>query len=324
MEKAVIKKGRKRLELKQLEVEALSFLENQRALTLTQYYEFCYYVLDYDITEYAFKNRIRKLEEFKIVRAKNFVDGFEGERFKYISVGAAGVDLLIQTKRLPTDYNKRKIYTFLEKENLYHYFATQQVVIDFYRRIKMFYKRDMSNIIKSLIPSQSPYKMWVSYKKLTNNTSRIPGLSRFQAVEKKTQPYNKPTGEYVPCVVADWILHAEKKEENTILMKTAHIELDTGSESLDELEYKVLRYLNLAESNPNATIAVFFILPDETYLAGKKFGNRDKRVENIRKHFSNNPKLIKRIKESNLLVCVYPLRKADIALGYFFFNRILA
>lgn len=317
MENVVLKKGRKRLELKPLEVEALSFLENQRALTLNQYYEFCYHVLDYEITEYAFKNRIRKLEEFKVIRSKSFADGFEGERFKYLSVGAAGVDLLIKMKRLPTNYNKRKIYTFLEKENLYHYFATQQVIIDFYRRMKEVTKRDARKIIKSLSAAQNPYKFWVPN---VNHKSMVPGLKRAQmamrqqAITWNHNHSNKSTGQYVSSVIPDWILHHEYKS----LQATIHIELDTGTETLEELELKALRYLNLAERNPQAKMGVVFVLPDETFMAGKKFGNRDKRIQNIKSCLIHNQKLLEKLKERQLIMWVVPLKKAAIAIEQFF------
>ncbi|MED0666927.1 hypothetical protein [Bacillus badius] len=116
-EKIVIRKGRERIEISIKEVAGLRFLEAQHALTVTQYYDFCRWFLGHEITSYGFKNRLRKMEKFKLIRSEQFKDGFQGDHFKYISIGSKGIDLLIELKRLPESYNKKRIYNFIEVQS---------------------------------------------------------------------------------------------------------------------------------------------------------------------------------------------------------------
>src|SRR5690606_1655390 len=107
-----------------------AFLERHRLLTLQQFYKVAVHLYDVRMKEYSFKNRIRKFEEYYLIRSKTYSEGFEGERFKYLCIGSKGIDLLIEQEFLDHSYNKTGIYKFNQKKNLIHFLATQQAVIN--------------------------------------------------------------------------------------------------------------------------------------------------------------------------------------------------
>src|SRR5690625_5043511 len=127
----ILRKGtRQRLELSWIDLDLLAFLERHRMLTLQQLYQVATGLFDVKTKEYSFKNRIRKFEDYHLIRGWQYSEGFEGEQFKYLCIGSKGVDLLMEYELLDHSYNKTGIYKFNQKRNLIHFLATQQAVIN--------------------------------------------------------------------------------------------------------------------------------------------------------------------------------------------------
>lgn len=130
-DKIILKKtARQRLELTKVDLDLLAFLEQQRLLTLQQFYQAAKHLFELKITEYSFKNRVRKFEAYRLIRGEHYSKGFDEERFKFLCIGSKAVDLLIDNELLDPSYNKPKIYKFNQKKNLLHFLATQQAAIN--------------------------------------------------------------------------------------------------------------------------------------------------------------------------------------------------
>ncbi|WP_188208346.1 hypothetical protein [Alkalibacillus aidingensis] len=106
------KSARQRLEVKASDLEYLAFLEQQRLLSVQQFYQAYSALFNNRLKDYSFKNRLRKFEEYNLIRSNYYSNGFEGERFKYVTVGSKSIELLIENKFLDGSYNKSKIYKF--------------------------------------------------------------------------------------------------------------------------------------------------------------------------------------------------------------------
>lgn len=309
MGKVILKKDRQRIELSEAEIYALKWLFDHRALTVAQYYFVTSTFFRHHISEYAFKNRLRKMEEFKLIRSGKHTDGFEGDRFKYLLIGSRGIDILKQEKRIKDDYDKKKIYTFGSKVNHYHFFATQEVVIRF---IAHYYSKEGVSREKRLkirsIPSSSlPYTYSVSRSK-PSARSPYGYTNRHYSYDNKPKQ-ELPSHVDVTICKPDWIL----KAENLV----CNIELDTGSEPVHELAMKVYSYLRVAKGYDQFQHQLLIVLPDETFLKKQKFGNRTKRIENIYEQFRKEG-LMEKAAEVNLTINVCSLKHAAAVITKFF------
>lgn len=322
---SVIKgKGRSRLEVKISEILLLEYLERHRLLTMAQLYKYFTQFLGEEIKEYSFKNRLRRLEEFKLVRSSSFAEGFDGERFKCFSIGTGGINLLIENGLLFEDYNKNQIYQLLEKKNKLHFLYTQEVVLNIMCTTKQRlslpqYKHySQTKLYSSLSPSHVPYEMWI--EKASKPVAMFnKGAAHARAAQfiNNNQQYKKSTGDWVTIIRPDWIL---KREFDNLGQKTKYlnIELDTGTEPLEQLEDKVWRYCILAERESNSSKhGVLFVLPDESFSKRTKYGDRSQRITNIREKIFNDPLMADRIKKVNLAVGVVSLRNAGVVVTNF-------
>lgn len=309
-------KGRSRLEVKTSEILLLEYLEHHRLLTMAQLYKYFTQFLGEEIKEYSFKNRLRRLEEFKLVRSASFAEGFEGERFKYFSIGSGGINLLIDNGLLFEDYNKNQIYQLLEKKNKLHFLYTQEVVLDIMcttkQRLSLPQYKHYSGtqFYSSLAPYQVSYDMWIpKINKPVSMFNKGAGYAKMTQFINYNQQYKKSTGDWVTIIRPDWILKREfdNQEQKTIYL---NIELDTGTEPLDQLVDKVWRYCILAEQDTNSKHAVLFVLPDESFSKRTKYGDRSQRITNIREKVFNDPLMADRLKQVKLSVGVVSLKKA--------------
>lgn len=78
-----------------------------------------------------------------------------------------------------------------------------------------------------------------------------------------------------PFLVPDWVLSCQKKR--------VYIELDTGSERMSDIEHKMSRYYEWACMNPDQEHNVFFVSLDESFRTTKFYGDRRRRIGNLRK-----------------------------------------
>lgn len=309
MGKVILKKDRQRIELSEGEIKALKWLFLHRALTVEQYYLVAHSFFNYRISEYAFKNRLRKMEEFKLIRSEKYADGFQGDRFKFVLIGSQGIEILKQEKQIKNDYDKKKIYTFGSKVNHYHFFATQEVVLRFmaHYHSKNGISREERLGFQSFPSGSLPYTYSVSRSK---PSSRSP-----YGYTKRHYSYdNKPKQELpshvdVTICKPDWIL----KAGNLV----CNIELDTGSEPVHELAMKVYSYLRVAKDYNQFQHQLLIVLPDESFLTKGKFGNRTKRIENIYEQFRKEG-LIEKAAEVNLTINVCSLKHAAAVITKFF------
>ena len=314
---SVIKgKGRSRLEVKTSEILLLEYLERHRLLTMAQLYKYFTQFLGEEIKEYSFKNRLRRLEEFKLVRSSSFAEGFDGERFKCCSIGTCGINLLIENGLLFEDYNKNQIYQLLEKRNKLHFLYTQEVVLNIMCTTKQRlslpqYKHcSQTKLYSSLSPSHVPYEMWI--EKASKPVAMFnKGAAHARAAQfiNNNQQYKKTTGDWVTIIRPDWIL---KREIDNLGQKTRYlnIELDTGTEPLEQLEDKVWRYCILAEQDSDRKHGVLFVLPDESFSKRTKYGDRSQRISNIRNKIFNDPLMADRLRQVKLSVGVVSLKNA--------------
>ncbi|SET23471.1 hypothetical protein SAMN05216389_10790 [Oceanobacillus limi] len=110
-EKIILRKSaRQRLEVKASDLEYLAFLEQQRLLSVQQFHQASSELFNNQLKDYSFKNCIRKFEEYNFIRSHLYSNKFEGERFKYVTVGSKSIELLIENEFLDGSYNKSKIY----------------------------------------------------------------------------------------------------------------------------------------------------------------------------------------------------------------------
>lgn len=309
-------KGRSRLEVKISEILLLEYLERHRLLTMAQLYKYFTQFLGEEIKEYSFKNRLRRLEEFKLVRSSSFADGFDGERFKYFSIGSGGINLLIENGLLFEDYNKNQIYQLLEKKNKLHFLYTQEVVLDIMCTTKQRlslpqYKHyNQTKLFSSLAPSHVPYEMWIQKaSKPVAMFNKGAAHARTAQFINNNQQYKKSNGDWVTIIRPDWILQREYDSQEQKI-RYLNIELDTGTEPLEQLVDKVWRYCILAEQDPESKHGVLFVLPDESFSKRTKYGDRSQRITNIRDKIFKDSLMVDRLKQVKLSVGVVSLKKA--------------
>jgi predicted transcriptional regulator len=77
-----------------------------------------------------------------------------------------------------------------------------------------------------------------------------------------------------PFLVPDWLLRYGDRN--------VYIELDTGTESMTNIENKVKRYKDWASINQNEQHFVFFISLDDTFKSSRHYGDKRRRIGNIK------------------------------------------
>ncbi|TSI07652.1 replication-relaxation family protein [Lysinibacillus sp. BW-2-10] len=319
-EKIILKKGkRQRLELTIVDLNLLAFLERQRLLTLQQFYQAAKNLFDLKITEYAFKNRVRKFEEYHLIRGNQYSVGFEGERFKYLCIGSKAVDLLIEYELLDSSYNKDKIYKFNQKKNLMHFLTTQQAVINLLtsldteiisgpntNEIKYFILYDVTTF--SYSPATYPYTEWIRKEK--NLYQQNSGAYHANVAKYMTGTGNNSStqlyGSTMTIVKPDWIIeiNGKKESKNAII----NIELDMGTEPIETLAQKVFKYALLAEKNRDKLHIMNIVVADNSFSNRSTLSNGIGRSKNIVNQFNKDFAVLKRIRESGLKVIVRPLK----------------
>ena len=326
--KVIKGKGRSRLEVKTSEILLLEYLERHRLLTMAQLYKYFTQFLGEEIKEYSFKNRLRRLEQFKLVRSSNFAEGFDGERFKCFSIGSGGINLLIENGLLFEDYNMNQIYQRVEKKNKLHFLYTQEVVLNFIcttkQRLLLPQYKHYSQIISysSLAPSHVSYDMWIPKAKPTTMFNKGAAHARAAKFVNNNQQYKKSLGKWLTIIRPDWIIKREFDSQG-IQTKYLNIELDTGTEPLDQLEDKVWRYCILAEQDPDNKHGILFVLPDESFSKRTKYGDRSQRRKNIRDKIFNDPIMVVRLKQVRLSVGVVSMKNAWAVASNFLVPEIL-
>lgn len=337
-------KGRSRLKLAETEIKLLTYLEKLHLLTTDQIYRIYSEILRGKNQAYSFKNRIRKLEEYKLVKSAYYAKGFEGERFKYYSIWSEGINVLMERELLDDDYNKNQIYQRLKKRNPMHFLMTQEVVVNTLITIK-------NNLLIALpkgyepkvklgmvAPSKNLYLMRVeraSKSRRLNNK----GASRAKyAYNSRNSSIGKQVSKWIPIIRPDWILASESAEHNTRVklsniksnadteplsiiesiknddrVRLLNIELDTGTEPWSIIEDKIWRYCLLAEKQKYEKHFVLFVLPDESFSKRTKYGNRSQRINNFINNLENDELLMKRCYEVQLSLDIVTLKEAGRA-----------
>ncbi|MBB6447046.1 replication-relaxation family protein [Bacillus benzoevorans] len=317
-DKIILKKNaRQRLELTKSDLQLLVFLEQQRMLTLQQFYQAAKHLFEMKITEYSFKNRVRKFEDYHLIRGEHYSEGFDGERFKSLCIGSKAVDLLIENHLLDSTYNKSKIYKFNQKKNIMHYLATQQAVINILTRFnakaikdpntnEMKYPVIYNKTSFSRSPAMYPYTEWIrKHKNLHRQNS-----GAYHAKIAKHMTGSKSSAEIygttITIVKPDWII--ELKGRNGQKDAIINIELDMGTESIETLIEKTFNYAKLAEKNPDVLHIMDIVIADNSFSNRSKFSDGIGRTKNIVKQFKTDSAVIRRIRESSLKIIVRPLR----------------
>jgi hypothetical protein len=314
-EKIILRKGpRQRLELSETDIMLLAFLEQQRMLTNQQLYHTATVLFGMNILDYSFKNRLRKFEDYKLIRSEFYRNGFDGEHFKFTSIGTKGIDLLIEHNILNDSYNKQKIYKFNNKKNLIHFLATQQAALnilfslnkkvivpvkEIYKSYNLLYD---SNLF-SHSPATIPYEEWIpDYKNLhlQNKGAYHTKIAGYMTTSKS----KRSSGKTMTIVKPDWIIRLKPAPKKEIFL---NIELDTGSEPIETLIEKAFNYSLLAENNPSEQHYMCIIVIDNTFANCSRFSNGKKRATNLINRFNDDSAVKKRIKESNLIPLIRPL-----------------
>ncbi|MFC0273770.1 replication-relaxation family protein [Metabacillus herbersteinensis] len=135
----------------------------------------------------------------------------------------------------------------------------------------------------------------------------ITSIKNISSDIKSQNPYYYPyvdTASKSRLIVPDWIL----KNGNLHL----NIEMDTGTESIQELQMKVKSYIEYCELNPDQEHIVLIVILDDTFLTRNKYGDdRSRRVGNLKKLLINTPGL----QLANLSVYVLPLKRISDTIG---------
>lgn len=317
-DKIIIKKNaRQRLEVTKSDLQLLLFLEQQRMLTLQQFYQAAIHLFEMESSEYSFKNRVRKFEEYHLIRGEHYSEGFEGERFKYLCIGSKAIDLLIENELLDNSYNKSKIYKFNQKKNLMHFLATQQAVINILISLN-------TKCIRN--PNTDEIKYPILYK-LTSFSHSPATFSYTEWIRKDKNLHRQNTGAYhanvakymsgnmsstkihgstMTIVKPDWII--ELKGSKEIRDAIINIELDMGTEPIETLAQKVFKYALLAEKNQDKLHIMNIVIADNSFSNRSTLSNGVGRTENIIKRFNADTAVINRVKESGLKIIVRPLK----------------
>lgn len=324
MENVIIKKGkgRSRIEVKPSEVEMLIILERQHLLSTSQLFRYYTELCFGKSHAYAFKNRMRKFEDFKLIKSAKFAEGFDGDRFKYYTLGSAGIELLQEKGHLPEDYNKSRMYSHLNKKNVQHFLMTQEVVLRTMllamTRLSMpVYKaKGLSLKMISLSPAEHPYDRWVPKASRTLNRNNK-GAAYARAANYTRSSSSKSEMGYTSTMIKpDWIMKSSF-EDTVNKPRVINIELDTGTEQWPQIIDKIWRYCYVAEENNDTHHVVTFVMPDETYSLRKKYGNRSQRLKNMKNSLKNDTKLQERMKEVGLLVFFGSLKDVGRAFAKF-------
>jgi predicted transcriptional regulator len=77
-----------------------------------------------------------------------------------------------------------------------------------------------------------------------------------------------------PFLVPDWLLRYGDRN--------VYVELDTGTESMTNIENKIERYKDWATINPSEQHYVFFISLDDSFKSSRHYGDKRRRVGNIK------------------------------------------
>ncbi|WP_062355038.1 replication-relaxation family protein [Bacillus kwashiorkori] len=320
-DKIVLKKNaRQRLELTKSDLKLLVFLEQQRMLTLKQLYQAAKHLIEMNITEYSFKNRIRKFEDYQLIRGEHYSEGFNGERFKFLCIGSKAVDLLIENNLLDSTYNKPKIYKFNQKKNLMHFLFTQQAAINILTYLNTEVVRDPNtdeikySILYDLTsfshsPATFPYTEWIKKDKnlhRQNNGAYHAKVAKYMTVNKTGTKINGAT---MTIVKPDWIieLKGSRKSRDAII----NIELDMGTEPIETLVQKVFKYAILAKKNPDVLHIMNIVIADNSFSNRSTLNNGIKRRENIMKQFASDAAVANLAIQSGLKVVVSILEQND-------------
>ena len=317
-DKIILKKNaRQRLVLNKGELKLLAFLEQQRMLTLQQSYQYANKFCKMYMTDYSFKNRIRKFEDYHLIRGYYYSEGFDGERFKYICIGSKGIDLLIEHNLLDSSYNKPKIYKFDKKKNIMHFLMTQQVVINLLTQLdgevihypnskELKYLLFYDERVSSYSPAVLPYTEWVRKERnlhRQNDGAYHAKVAKYMTTNKQTSKINGAT---MTIVKPDWIIKVKGEKETRDAF--INIELDMGTEPIQTLIEKVFKYAILAEKNKNELHIMNIVVADNSFSNRSKLSDGIKRGENIAKHFISDPAVVNRLKESGLKIKISPLK----------------
>ncbi|TQR14742.1 replication-relaxation family protein [Psychrobacillus soli] len=316
-DKIVLRKGnRQRLDLYSTDLHILVFLEQQRMLTVQQLYQVSKILFKQEMQEYSFKNRLRKWEEYKLIRSDFYSNGFNGQRFKYVSVGSKAIDILIEQQLLAPSYNKQKIYKFNQKKNVIHFLATQQAALNILfmlnsKRLKTLDGKAKYDMIYNVnlfshSPSIFPYEEWIPHSQNLHQQNKAAYHANF-AKYKRHNHSNQPSGKTMTIVKPDWIIRLKPNEEKDLFI---NIELDTGTEPIATLVEKVFKYAILAENNPSEQHFMCIIIADDSFSSRSRFGDGIKRAKNISERFIADDFVKKRIKETRLIPLILPLKYA--------------
>lgn len=319
-DKIILRKGnRQRLELASTDLQLLVFLEQQRMLTVQQLYQVSTILFKQEIQDYSFKNRLRKWEEYKLIRSDFYSNGFEGERFKYVYIGSKGIDLLIEQKMLDPSYNKQKIYKFNQKKNVIHYLATQQAALNILFSLNRKMMTSLDGKVKkygmiynenlfSHSPATFPYEEWIPDTRNLHHQNQGAYHSKIAKYMSQSNSSSQQSGKIMTIVKPDWIIRLKPDKERELLI---NIELDTGTEPIDTLVEKVFKYALLAENNPSVQHFMCIIIADDSFSSRSRFGDGIKRSKNIVERILTDDLVKKRIKETKLIPLVKPLNYAD-------------
>ncbi|MGN8845745.1 replication-relaxation family protein [Niallia sp. Sow4_A1] len=323
LDKIVLKKNaRQRLELSKVDLKLLEFLEQQRLLTLQQFYQAATFLFEMKIKEYSFKNRIRKYEEYHLIRSSQFNEGFNGERFKYLCIGSKAIDLLIENNLLVSSYNKSKIYKFNQKQNLLHFLATQQAAINILCNLnfevikhknqkKTKYVFLYNETYYSLSPSLLPYTEWIpNFNNLhkQNNGAYHAKIGRYMTENKSR---SNIIGKTMTFVKPDWIIEVKSNYAKDAYI---NIEMDMGTEPIETLIQKVFKYAKWAEKNPEQLHIMDIVITDNSFSNRSQFTDGIKRGKNIINQFAADSAVSDRLKQSNLKVIIHPLLQNENAV----------
>ncbi|WP_186763940.1 replication-relaxation family protein [Planomicrobium sp. CPCC 101079] len=321
MENKILKKGkgRSRIEVKPSEVEMLIILERQHLLSTSQLFRYYTELCFGKSHSYAFKNRMRKFEDFKLIKSAKFAEGFDGDRFKYYTLGSAGIELLQEKGHLSDDYNKNRMYSHLNKKNVQHFLMTQEVVLRIMAAgmarlsTSMHKTKGLSLKMISLSPAEHPYERWVPKASGTFNRNNKGAAHARAASYTRSSSSKSEMGFTSTMIKPDWIM--KRTFEDTNNTRVINIELDTGTEQWPQIIDKIWRYCYVAEENKDAFHVVAFVMPDETYSLRNKYGDRSQRLQNMNISLNSDTKLQERLKEVGLIVVFESLKNIGYLLA---------
>ncbi|MBZ8123294.1 replication-relaxation family protein [Bacillus thuringiensis] len=291
------------------------FLYEQRTVSQIQLRKFYELISGEPISRTTFSSKLTKWAKMKLIKKENIsVRKKRGFTLDFVSISSKGVKILYRLK-LISDCST----SFVTKRQYEHNIAITQFVLNLLEAEsqnehtgaivggKGDYLFPLNSIVKQNLHlpnlmysnSNDAYFLYEDeeYREMfqpeLQPVSFLPDLPQLVYSFRPSKEFY-PDSKGNPLIIPDWVITCN----NSII----NIEVDTGSENIPFLENKLKKYLDIAAASPSKQYYVLFSVIDDSYHTISTYKKRTTRVTNLKKSFSNIPRLCV-VDNLNVYVC---------------------